>query len=165
MQNQTLKDIEIVAVNDGSIDNSIKVLNDLARKDSRIKIVDYQPNHGALYARAMGILNSTGEYILNLDADDKLYSNDALEFLYNRAKNSNLDVVLFSRIILYPNGENNIDIRFKIFDRIIYQPELYEITFNKYNQLRDYLIWNKLTKKEVLLKAYKFLEKRIFGEK
>ena len=165
LQSQTLKDIEIVAVNDGSTDNSLDVLKELAKNDSRIKIIDYYPNRGALYSRAMGVVNCAGEYILNLDADDKLNGNDTLEFLYKRAKNSNLDIILYSRIILYSNGENQTAIRCRTFDKIIYQPELYKVTFNDYNQLRDYLIWNKLIKKEVYLKAYKFLEKRIFGEK
>ena len=162
--NQTLKDIEIIAVNDASTDNTLHELKKLAKKDIRIKIVNNDRNHGLLYSRAMGIINCTGEYILNIDADDKLYRNDTLELLYKRAKNSSLDVILFSRMIVFPNGGNQTDIRCKTFDKIIHQPELYEITF-KYDQLIDYLIWNKLVKKEVYLKAYKSLEKRIFGEK
>ena len=165
LQSQTLKDIEIVTVNDCSTDNSLEILKELAKKDKRIKIVDYKPNRGPLYARAMGVLNCTGEYILNLDSDDRLYGNDSLEFLYNKAKKSDLDVILYSRLIKYEDGTSQTAIRCTIFDKIIKQPELYEITFREDNTLRDFLIWNKIVKKEVYLKAYHFLEKRIYGEK
>ena len=165
LQSQTLKDIEIVTVNDCSTDNSLEIIKELAKKDNRIKVVDYKPNRGPLYARAMGVLNCTGEYILNLDSDDRLYGNDSLEFLYNRAKKSDLDVILYSRLIKYGDGINQTSIRCKTFDKIIKQPELYEITFRKDNSLRDFLIWNKIVKKEVYLKAYNFLEKRIYGKK
>ena len=164
LQKQTLKNIEIIAVNDCSTDNSLKILQEMAKKDSRIKIVNYEKNRGPLYARAMGILNSKGEYLLNIDSDDILYGNDALEFLYNRAKKNNIDVILYSRLITHPDGFKEINIRCKTFDRIIRQPELYQIAFDQYNQLRDYLIWNKFIKKEVYLKAYKAYEKRINGK-
>jgi len=164
LQKQTLKDIEIIAVNDCSTDNSLKILQEMAKKDSRIKIVNYEKNRGPLYARAMGILNSKGEYLLNIDSDDILYGNDALEFLYNRANKNNIDVILYSRLITHPDGFKEINIRCKTFDRIIRQPELYQIAFDQYNQLRDYLIWNKFIKKEVYLKAYKAYEKRINGK-
>ena len=55
LQNQTLKDIEIIAVDDCSTDNSLKVLQEMAKKDSRIKIVSYEKNRGPLYTRAKGI--------------------------------------------------------------------------------------------------------------
>ena len=164
IQNQTLKDIEIIAVDDCSTDNSLKVLKKMAKKDSRIKIVNYEKNRGPLYARAMGILNSKGEYLLNIDADDILYGKDTLEFLYNRANKSNIDVILYSRLITHTDGFKQVSIRCKTFNRIIRQPELYQIAFNQNNQLKDYLIWNKFIKKEVYLKAYKAYEKRINGE-
>ena len=164
LQNQTLKDIEIIAVDDCSTDNSLKVLQEMAKKDSRIKVVNYEKNRGPLYARALGILNSKGEYLLNIDSDDILYGNDTLEFLYNRANKSNIDVILYSRLITHPNGFKQVNIRCNSFDRIIRQPELYQIAFNQYNQLSDYLIWNKFIKKEVYLRAYKAYEKRINGE-
>ena len=164
LQNQTLKDIEIIAVDDCSTDNSLKVLQEMAKKDSRIKVVNYEKNRGPLYARALGILNSKGEYLLNIDSDDILYGNDTLEFLYNRANKSNIDVILYSRLITHPNGFKQVNIRCNSLDRIIRQPELYQIAFNQYNQLSDYLIWNKFIKKEVYLRAYKAYEKRINGE-
>ena len=92
LQNQTLKDIEIVAVNDCSNDSSLEILTNLAKKDGRIKIVNNDKNRGLLYSRAMGILNSTGEYLLNLDPDDVINGEDSLEYLYNQSKFYNLDI-------------------------------------------------------------------------
>ena len=81
IQKQTLKEIEIVAVNDCSTDNSLKILKQLAKNDSRIKIINNDRNHGLLYTRAMGILNCTGEYIVNLDPDDQFQGINNLEIL------------------------------------------------------------------------------------
>ena len=83
LQGQTFKNIEIIAVNDGSTDNSLKLLKKLSKNDQRIKIVNNDRNHGLLYSRAMGILNSSGEYLLNIDPDDTLIiKNQKYQFLY-----------------------------------------------------------------------------------
>jgi glycosyltransferase involved in cell wall biosynthesis len=95
IQNQTLKEIEIVAVNDCSTDNSLKILKQLAKNDSRIKIINNDRNHGLLYTRAMGILNCTGEYVLNLDPDDQFQGINNLEILYRVAKYKNTDMVIY----------------------------------------------------------------------
>ena len=67
----------------------------MAKNDERIKIVNNDKNHGLLYSRAMGILNSTGEYLMNLDPDDVIYGEDSLEYLYNQSKIYNLDIISF----------------------------------------------------------------------
>ena len=72
IQNQTLKKIEIIPVNDCSEDNTLDILKKIAKNDKRIKIVNNPKNRGLLYSRAMGIINSRGEYIMNLDPDDEL---------------------------------------------------------------------------------------------
>ena len=61
--NQTLKDIEIICVNDGSTDNSLSILKEYASKDNRIKIIDKE-NEGLGYTRKVGLDNATGDYIL-----------------------------------------------------------------------------------------------------
>ena len=99
IQKQTLKDIEIIAVNDCSTDNSLDLLNELAKKDPRIKIVNNKKNKGLLFSRAMGILNSKGEYLMNLDPDDQLKGTNNLKYLYNKAKRYNVDMIIF--IILH----------------------------------------------------------------
>ncbi len=88
--NQTFKDIEIICVNDGSIDNSPTILNDYAEKDSRIKIIN-QKNGGLSCARNTGINNAKGEYIGFVDSDDWI-DLDFLEKLYNAAKKFDADI-------------------------------------------------------------------------
>ena len=95
LQKQTLKNIEIVAVNDGSTDNSLKILKKLSKTDRRIKILNNDRNHGSLYSRAMGIMNSSGEYLMNLDGDDRLIHKNDLEVLYKTSKANKYDVLIY----------------------------------------------------------------------
>ena len=136
LQNQTLKDIEIIAVNDGSNDSSLNILNDLAKKNHRIKIVNNDKNHGLLYSRAMGILNSSGEYLMNLDPDDKINGDDTLEFLYNKARFYNVDIIAFN---MY-HQKHKIFINCIDKNYIIKQPNLFKSIFSKNNVLKEYLI-------------------------
>ena len=82
IQAQTLNEIEIVAVNDHSNDSSLEILENLAKNDKRIKILNNYKNKGLLFSRAVGILNSSGEYLMNLDSDDELKGYNSLKNLY-----------------------------------------------------------------------------------
>ena len=150
IQAQTLKDIEIVTVNDGSTDNTLKILKKLSKKDKRIKIINNSRNHGLLYSRAMGILNSSGEYLMNLDPDDKLEGKYDLEILYNKAKKSNLDYILFliKRIPINKCEEKKYDLMNKL-----------QLT------KEDFLITNKFIKRNLFLIAYNIFRKEIYQNK
>lgn len=91
--NQTLMDLEIICVNDGSRDNSLRILRQYELKDSRIKVID-QKNQGACVARNAGINIATGKYIAFVDADDYLNLN-AYKIAYSEAKNKDLDILCF----------------------------------------------------------------------
>lgn len=91
--NQSLKEIEIICINDGSTDNSQIILEKYAEKDCRIKILR-QENQGAPSARNLGLEIANGEYICPVDSDDKI-SLDCLEKSYEKAKKQNLDTVIF----------------------------------------------------------------------
>ena len=90
--NQTLKEIEIIFVNDGSTDKSLEIINKYKTFDSRIKIIN-QKNQGALFSRFEGIKIATGEYIQMVDGDDFLKI-DCCEKLYKFAKKNSLDIVI-----------------------------------------------------------------------
>lgn len=72
--NQNFKDIEIICINDGSVDNSLAILNEYASKEKRLKVITQQ-NQGVSVARNVGISQAKGEYILFCDADDTYKSN------------------------------------------------------------------------------------------
>ncbi len=94
--NQTLKEIEIICVNDGSTDNSLDILNAYAQKDNRIKVLS-QENQGQAIARNKAVTEATGTYIQYVDADDYLEPN-ACELLYTYARFYALDMLSFSGI-------------------------------------------------------------------
>ena len=160
IQKQTLKDIEIITVNDFSQDNSLEILINMSKNDSRIKIINNNKNQGLLYSRAMGILNSKGKYLMNLDPDDELNGEDSLEYLFNIVKKTKVDVISFGLIEKNSNISKEI-ILCKNFDYIQYQPEI----FNSGYRLSNFLITNKLIKKEIFIKVYKLFKKRIYGKK
>lgn len=89
---QTLADIEIILVDDGSPDNSGKICDEWAERDNRIKVI-HKANGGVSAARNDGMTIATGEYIIFCDSDDWLPEN-AIESLYNEGKRTNADVVI-----------------------------------------------------------------------
>ena len=89
--NQTLKDIEIICVNDGSTDNSLNIIKEYADKDKRVKYID-KPNAGYGQTMNCGIDLACGEYIGIVEPDDFIKP-DMYETLYNKAKELDLDVI------------------------------------------------------------------------
>ena len=89
--NQTMKDFELICINDGSTDDSLNILNEYAAKDSRIKIIN-QKNSGAGYSRNVGIKHSQGEYLFFMDSDDWIDEN-FLQDVYSSAISANADIV------------------------------------------------------------------------
>ena len=63
IQNQNMADIELLLVDDYSIDNSLKIIEKCQKEDKRIKLIKNKKNRGALYSRSLGVLNSKGKYI------------------------------------------------------------------------------------------------------
>ena len=124
--NQTLKDIEIIAVNDYSEDKTYEILKQFSLKDKRIKIINNTKNYGLLYSRAMGIIHSSGEYLINLDPDDEFKDPDVLKYLYYKIKNANVDFISFTFLekssmhLINECGEAN---------KIIRQPKLFELMY------------------------------------
>lgn len=89
---QTLKEIEIIAVDDCGGDNSIEIAEIEALKDKRIKIIHNEENIGSGPSRNKGIEIAKGEYLSFIDADDYI-EKDYYELLYKKAKENNLDIV------------------------------------------------------------------------
>lgn len=89
--NQTLADIEIICINDGSTDKSLEILSEYQSKDSRIKVINKE-NTGYGHSMNIGLDAATGEYIGILESDD-FTSTDMYEELYSEAKKYNVDII------------------------------------------------------------------------
>ncbi len=89
---QTLKEIEIICIDDGSTDHTLEVIKEYQKRDERIRIVT-ENNAGPSVARNKGIIRARGEYIAFLDADD-FYEYTLLETLYAEAKKNDLDIAV-----------------------------------------------------------------------
>lgn len=90
--NQTYKDIELIVVEDCSTDNTLSVVEKVAKEDSRVVIVKHATNLGAGMGRRDGINAATGEYFITIDADDWI-DEDFIEALVIKAKDTGADVV------------------------------------------------------------------------
>ena len=91
--NQTLKDIELICVDDGSTDNSLQIIEEYAKKDSRVKVVKQQ-NMTAGAARNNGLKYASGEFIHYFDADDWMKLN-CYETLWNKVDGTDVDFCVF----------------------------------------------------------------------
>ncbi len=94
--NQSLDDLELICVDDGSTDDSLEILNNFAKNDRRVKVFSL-PHQGGGNARNYGLDKITGEYLFCMDADDTLDLN-AFDDFYNLAEENNLDFLVFKAI-------------------------------------------------------------------
>ena len=151
--NQTLKEIEIIIVNDGTKDNSMKIVEEYI-SDKRIKIINKE-NGGLSSARNTGILAAQGKYICFIDSDD-FVEKSMLEELYNIIEEKKFDVV-DSDIFLYNNKTHEIKER-KNKEYLKIEKGLF--LWGKYNVE----VWNKIYRKNFLLDNNIFFEEGIIHE-
>lgn len=100
---QTLQDIEIICIDDGSIDHSPGILQAYQSRDNRIQIIN-QPNSGALTARKKAVQSSKGRYICFLDPDDWLTSPDSLQTMTDAIEQEQADILHFSSEVIAAQG-------------------------------------------------------------
>ena len=100
---QTLQDIEIILIDDGSPDNNGQICDEYAAEDRRIKVI-HKENGGVTSARNCGIDSATGEFLMFLDGDDYL-EQETCEIISNIQKEKNVDVVLFDQKLVYKDSK------------------------------------------------------------
>lgn len=146
---QTLKEIEIICVDDGSRDGSEKILQRYAAKDERIRIVT-QPNSGLGAARNSGLEIATGEYIAFLDSDD-WFAQTALEKLYAQAVRDDADVCMCGRINHLDRYGNTVN--YKTLPNKKLYPREQPFSLDRPDSLfdfSDFSVWNKLYRRSFL---------------
>ncbi|MGL5963547.1 MAG: glycosyltransferase family 2 protein [Fusobacteriaceae bacterium] len=152
--NQTLKEIEIILINDGSKDSSIEIINSFLINDKRIIFIN-KNNEGVSEARNDALKIATGKYILNVDSDDSIEL-DYCEKMYLKAEKDNLDI-LISDYYFIKNTEKNYCKDLEILENKILSSENYLELFFKEN-FKGYTC-NKLIKKTI------YVENKIFYSK
>lgn len=143
--NQTLKDIEIILVDDGSPDNCPQICDEYAAKDARIKVI-HKPNGGYGSAVNRGIEEAIGEYIGIVESDDWI-EHDMYEKLYNNAKESNSDVCICD---FYHARNSGNTIHEYITKKNIGLNECFNLLSKPEIMYQPAYPWNKLYKKEFL---------------
>ena len=148
---QTLKEIEIICVDDGSTDHSLDILKEYQKSDSRVRIIT-ENNAGPSIARNKGVLRARGEFVIFLDADD-FYELDLLEKLYEVATRDELDIAV-ARYDLYINRKATFEQNVKIDHGDIFEPGKV-VSKNEYpdqilSSVTGY-VWNKLFRRSFLL--------------
>lgn len=102
--NQSLKDVEIICIDDGSTDRTLDIINEYASRDSRIKVISKKKNEGLAVARNEALALASGKYIAFLDGDD-LYHKDLFQKAYACAETNNSDVVLWDYVTFWNTDE------------------------------------------------------------
>ena len=144
--NQSLREIEIILVDDGSPDKCPQICDEYKERDSRIKVI-HKTNGGLSDARNAGLNLATGEYILFLDSDDWI-DEIMLERLYYRASTDFSDVVVCSYIIDYSN--NNFSIKKELSTFVRYTDNIAEAIYNLDLDGMFNVVWNKLYRYDLL---------------
>ena len=163
IQNQSIKNIEIIIVDDCSLDNSVDIIRQYKNKDPRIILLEHYSNEGKIKARSDGIRNAKGEYITFIDGDDSFIHKDILNNSLYIAKKADLDVVEFQmgkyknkKFIRKINDYPELNLTY-----IVKQPEL-RTKFIFENKEFPYDLINrsicgKLIKKNLFIKILKYI--------
>lgn len=159
IQRQEIKDIEILFVDDASIDNTTVIIKDLMERDKRIIYLRNNITKRAFYSRNRGISEAKGEYILVIDPDDLLINNILVK-AYEIAKQYELDIVQFYALKGYfESPELWIELKYK--DGILKNNS--EIKNNFY-KCKSRNLWDKLVRNNIYKDSIKFMKKEFYNQ-
>ena len=159
IQEQKMKDLEIIFVDDASTDTSSKIIHSLMKNDKRIIYIKNKINKGAFYSRNEGILLSKGKYILIHDPDDLLLNN-ILKKVYELAEYYSLDILQFY-VLRGSYDKNKLWKNNKYKSGILYSEEVKNVFFFSVSRT----LWDKLIKREVFIKSINFMRLEFLKEK
>ena len=157
IQNQSIKNIEIIIIDDCSEDNSIEIIKEYQKEDPRIILISHDTNEGEMKSRVDGIRKAKGKYLTIIDGDDALIHKDILKDSLFIAQKARVDTVEFQGFLYHKGRPIQLiyDYHNKNLSNIIYQPELRHKFINKI--FRNRVIWGKLIKNELFKKILNYL--------
>ena len=168
IENQDLKDIEVVIIDDNSKDNSVELVKQLIKRDPRISLYQNEETKGTLYSKAKGVLNSKAKYVLVSDQDDLYTQEDAFSTMYYEIEKNNLDILGFASVFL-----PTINVRYRpslyIFQNIpkYHQPyianRMYYFKGNNTVKRVGDVIWNYIFKTDVFVKSIQQIDDKIMN--
>lgn len=159
IQYQTFHNIEIILVDDNSIDNSVQLIEELQQIDQRILLVKNKKTKGTFVTRNIGVQYSSGKYIIIPDPDD-IISKDIVRTCYLYAEKFKYELIRFNSYI--GGGKLGFQELINITETgPVYQPKLSSEIFygSKELQMVDYYVYNKFILKDVYIKALNSLNK------
>ena len=154
--NQTLLDIEIICVEDGSTDNSKDILKEYATKDSRFRIIYHKKNEGLLKTRKDAALIAQGKYIMFLDSDDILFA-DACEKAYSAIEKKQTDVVQFGvEVFNVPEAHKSVPFLAVKDIHVLKGTNLLHLWSD--GKIRNWTTWNKIYRADICKQAFQSIE-------
>ena len=157
IQNQNFNNIELILIDDNSIDNSVKKIELYKKDDKRIKLIRNKKNKGTLISRNLGVLYSKGKYVIIPDPDD-IISKNIINICYKYAEKYKYEIIRFNVYI----GNRRLSyeqLYKKLKKKPIYQPELKSYLHYGKGELEriDGYIHNKFIKRDAFIRALKLL--------
>lgn len=161
--NQTLKEIEIIVVNDKSTDNSEEIITKFVQQDRRIKYISHEHNMSSSQARKNGVAVAAGDYIMFVDGDDELAPN-CIEEAYTTIKEKNVDIVNFgTKVVNRGNmAQSRIDMNQRMLEPFngLIKGNIQKACF--IDKKFAFNVWNKIYKAEVCKKGFNCVENGSF---
>lgn len=158
--NQTLTDIEIICVDDGSTDSSPEILAEYAAADSRITVTTHEVNKKQAAARKAGVIQASGKYVLFVDSDDAIALN-CCEKAFELAEQKKTDILHFDSEVINlcdPNESRTIEMQrfLKPYNGKLVGEHIFTSCFEK--ELYRFSLWNKLFDLRLCKKAFEYIE-------
>ena len=151
---QTYPHFEVIAVDDGSTDNSLKILNEYTKRDRRIQLIN-SANLGVSAARNKALDRVSGEYVLMVDSDDLLQKN-ALEILEQIVTKTKAEIISFDYRKIYKKedviSESNETYTIKLITQLDFFRSIFDKS-NKFTRYKGGYVWLRMIKTELLQKC------------
>lgn len=165
---QSYCDWEAIIVDDGSIDDSLAVLQRYASNDSRITVIDKQENEGPHLARCTGVEHVHGEYVLFLDSDDEMMP-EALSSLHGELKEDPVDILHYGAKVEVCKGMDRAtgwafeEHANKPFEMLVGEEILVSVFAESGAYMRDWRLWQRAFKTEITKKAFASMDRKRLG--